>query len=709
VGLVLALAAAAPAGAAGFEHVGRAPSAPSGATRLNAPDDTRSLTLSVVLAPRDPAGLESFATAVSTPGSPAYHRFLGPGEFAGRFGASAGAIASVRAALEAQGLHPGAAAANGLSIPVRTTVGGAGGALRVGFTRYRLRSGRVAFANTSAPQLPHAAAGHVQTVVGLDDLAVPRPLDLHPHATAATGPQACSSATTEASQTGALTPAQMAAAYGLDDLYAAGDLGAGVRVALYELEPDSSADISRYQTCFVTTATVNSHPVDGGASGSTFGTGEAALDIEDVIGLAPQATIDVYSGPNTNTGAYDTYSKIVSDDTAKIVSTSWGVCEPQIPSSARTAEQTLFEQAAAQGQTIVAAAGDSGAQDCGGSVALAVDDPASQPWVTGVGGTSLSVSPSRTETVWNGNGGATGGGLSSVWARPSYQSGLSPVPSTSRGVPDIAADADPGAAYIVAWHSGWTAIGGTSAAAPLWAAVTALTEASGSGNCAPGAPLGFLNPALYQLAAGALNDVTSGTNDTTGTAPSKYSARTGYDLTTGLGTPNAVGSASAPGLVPQLCGGTPIPTPTPTPTPLPTSTPTPTPTPTPTATPTPAGGSTAVKHVRLHVAVTGALRYSLSRSVRASAVHLTRRNGRLVRVLARLRVRGKSGGTAKIVVSLTHGAHGWTGVTRIRDAGAHVHRRFTTVLGRPYVSHGIAHARLRTTIAGHAATVRVSL
>src|ERR1019366_710847 len=124
-----------------------------------------------------------------------------------------------------------------------------------------------------------------------------------------------------------------------------------------------------------------------------------------------------YEGPNTNSGAYDTYSQIVTDNTAQVVSTSWGLCESQAGSTAASAENTLFQEAATQGQSIFAAAGDNGTADCtdtnGNPIAQpAVDDPASQPYVTGVGGTSLtSVGPPPTETVWNdGMGSGAGGG-----------------------------------------------------------------------------------------------------------------------------------------------------------------------------------------------------------------------------------------------------------------------------------------------------------
>ena len=169
----------------------------------------------------------------------------------------------------------------------------------------------------------------------------------------------------EASADNGYTADQIASAYGLDNLYAQGALGAGVTVAIYELEPFSSSDIKAYQKCYGTTASITTTNVDGGP-GTTTQQGEAALDIEDVIGLAPQASINVFQGPNnTQKGGFDTYEQIISNPvTPEVISTSWGMCESNNLSNDQ-AENTLFEEAAAQGQTIFAASGDTGADACG--------------------------------------------------------------------------------------------------------------------------------------------------------------------------------------------------------------------------------------------------------------------------------------------------------------------------------------------------------
>jgi len=284
------------------------------------------------------------------------------------------------------------------------------------------------------------------------------------------GPQPCSAAVTAAPDWYALTADQIASAYNFSSLYGAGDEGAGTTVALFELAPDNPSDIAAYQACYGTNSSVTYTEVDGGSGPSGSGNGiEPTLDIEEIIGLAPEASVDVYQGPNNGPGVYDTYSAIVSSDTAKVISTSWSTCEPNQTSAIVSSENTLFEEAAAQGQSIFASAGDQGSTDCG-TPTLAVGDPASQPYVTAVGGTYISsVGPPPTQTVWNESSkeeGAGGGGISEYWPMPSYQldasaslnvvnpdsSGLpcdAQAGSYCREIPDVSADADPYSGYLI--------------------------------------------------------------------------------------------------------------------------------------------------------------------------------------------------------------------------------------------------------------------
>jgi YVTN family beta-propeller protein len=334
------------------------------------------LQFEVILKPRDLGALTNFATAVSTPGNPLYRHFLPKGRLAQAFGPTPAAIASVKSALAAAGFTPGRVSADGLSIHVSTTVGRAEAGLHTTIASYRLASGRVATANTSAPSLPVSIAADVQAVIGLNTTtrvqpeaapgkpSAPRPSASRIVASASPGAAAspCNEAQYVASSTGSYTADELAQAYGFDGLYRAGDLGAGATVALYELEPYDPTDIATYQSCYGTGTAVTNISVDDGA-GTGSGSGEAALDIEDVIGLAPEANIEVYEAPNTAEGAIDNFRRIATDDTAQVVSTSWGGCEA-LDGNSTSAESTVLAEMVAQGQTVFASTGDSGSEDC---------------------------------------------------------------------------------------------------------------------------------------------------------------------------------------------------------------------------------------------------------------------------------------------------------------------------------------------------------
>ena len=547
------------ASAHGFPaSVPRVVALPHGARRVGIAPASESLRVTVALKPRRPRALAAYAAAVSSAGSPDYRRYLSVAQFARRFAPTPAQRRLVRRQLSARGLVVGATSANGLSIVARGSARVASGAFATAIERYALPDGTSALAPAVTPHLSGRAGALVQGVVGLDSVApttsivirrrraTGRPAGVAPvaHASAAAGPQPCAAARATASGQGGFTATQIAARYGLSNFYAAGDQGRGVTIAVYELEPFSVSDISAYQTCMGTDATLELETVAGGA-GSGPGSGEAATDIEDLIGLAPRATIRVYEGPSTGNGAYETYAAIVSDDAAQVVSTSWGLCEPELGATVAHAESTLFEEAAAQGQTVIAAAGDAGADDCANG-SRAVDDPAAQPWVTGVGGTSVH---GAADTVWDDSFGAGGGGASQLWGRPAWQTTAIPQSVVSCGasatacreVPDLSADADPGTGYAIDYRGAWRVVGGTSAAAPTVAALAALADASPG--CA-GHPLGFLAPALYAHATD-FTDVTSGANSFGGALG--FAAGPGYDMASGLGTPTAA-------LGPALCG-----------------------------------------------------------------------------------------------------------------------------------------------------------
>jgi subtilase family serine protease len=613
--LCLAILLLGPAGSANAatrsQRVGIVPALPHGSDRLGRLAAHTGLSVDVTLAPRDPAQLSRFAQAVSTPGSRQYHDYLSVAAFRRRFAPSPAQLAQVRRGLRAAGLVPQAVSANGLLIKIRAPAGEIARAFHTRLVGVRLPGGRLAYANTRAPQFSGGLAGLIQGVVGLNDLSRPHALglewDTHRDASrrgairrAADSSRAvgagavtpCPSATTAAQEYGAFTADQIASVYGFSSLYAGGDQGAGQTVALLEFEPYLSSDIATYNACYgingASSSDVSQIDVGGGLgsgySGGPDGSGEAILDIEQILSLAPAAKVDVYEAPNSGQGELDAFTAMVQNPAVKVISTSWGECERLNGSSLAKAENTILQEAAAQGQSVFAAAGDRGSTDCAGASSsygssLAVDDPGSQPYVTSVGGTKLlSASDPSAQSTWNESGaqlGAGGGGLSLQWAMPSYQSGAagslgvisanssaSPCAANTgasgtdcREVPDVSADADPESGYVVyfsADNEHWAVIGGTSAAVPVWAAMTALANAS---TYCGTTSVGFANPILYGLADNAsdygadFSDITSGNTDYTpsGYSGGLYPATTGYDLATGLGTPKAAS------LVPAMC------------------------------------------------------------------------------------------------------------------------------------------------------------
>ncbi len=571
------------------------PAVPLRAARLGSVAPSTQMAVDVVLRPRDPGGLAELALAVSTPGSALRGDYRSPAELRREFGPSTAEVQSVKAGLRNLGLHVGSVSPDHLTIHVHAAASVLAHALHTSFESYRLPSGRVAFANTSLAALPYAIGSRVETVIGLSDVARYVPLDVRTGAHPASkqpashrdqaAPTPCNGASAQQAD-GAYTSNELAKAYGMTGLYSSHDFGRGVTVGIFELEKDATSDIDTYETCYGISTKVSYIKVDGGATGSAHGVGEATLDIEDVAGLAPKVNIEVYQAPNDSTGPFDEFQYMVDHPTAKVVTTSWGECEADLAGEGSTAlqearaESNLFELAAAEGQSWMSAAGDDGSTDCTVSQgfptsALAVDDPGSQPYVTSVGGTTLHLNTrGNTERVWNDSAsgsGAGGGGISELWPMPAYQAGASkslgvinkdssgkPCDAVSgycREVPDITADADPDTGYVIFWFGGWQPIGGTSAAAPLWAAVTALTDASAG--CG-GNSVGFLNPLLYSVAGSKsyssdLTDITAGNNDFTlsGYKGGRFPATTGYDMASGLGSPHVTSSHG--GLASALC------------------------------------------------------------------------------------------------------------------------------------------------------------
>lgn len=394
-------------------------------------------------------------------------------------------------------------------------------------TTYRVREGSI--------HLPAELAGAVEAVLGLDN----RP-QAQPHFRVA-GQQLTANvaggdgfARAHAGTSTSFTPVQVGQLYQFPQISAAGqtigiiELGGGYR----------TADITAYfKTLGQKAPSVTTVSVDKGKnspSNANSADGEVMLDIEVAAAVAPGAKIVVYFAPNTDRGFIDAISTAVHDTVNKpsVISISWGAAEVHWTQQAMTSLDAACQSAAALGITITAASGDNGSTD--GTPGNNVDFPASSPHVLACGGTRLTAGTTSTiasEVVWNDqpSGGATGGGVSNVFPLPTWQASANiPKPTGAtggRGVPDVCGDADPNTGYTVRVDGQTLVFGGTSAVAPLWAGLIALS------NKQNGRSAGFIQPQIYLAKAkSSFNDITQGNNGA-------FSANTGWDACTGLGSP----------------------------------------------------------------------------------------------------------------------------------------------------------------------------
>jgi kumamolisin len=477
---------------------------------------TEQLSFAVALKLRNSADLDSFLTNLSDPASPQYHHFLTPAQFEAKYSPTAGDVAKVSAFLSANGLRVTGVSGNRDVVDVSGSAAAVSRAFHTGFGVYS-EGGRQFYANDVAPTLPSDVAGLVQGIAGLDDHAV-----RHPDAVPA--------ATGKASPSG-LNPTQLHNAYETTSL----GTGSGQSVALWEFDGYQQSNISKYDSQFsLGSPTPTTVSVDGANYNSSpgDGQGEVELDIEIVQAMAKAAKTFVYEAPNSDQGQIDMAAKIASDDKVSVTSISWGLCETQTASATITSTANEFKQGVAEGITFYSASGDSGSDDCGDGT-TAVDYPASDPNVSGVGGTTLRLSGTSrsSETAWSGSG----GGVSAVFSTPSWQKGS----NGKRTVPDVSADADPNTGYAIFSAGSWAVFGGTSCAAPMWSGFTALHDASANSKA------GNINPKLYSIAAGSgyasdFHDITSGSNGS-------FRAGKGYDEVTGLGSYNGANLTTALG------------------------------------------------------------------------------------------------------------------------------------------------------------------
>ncbi|WP_019832353.1 S53 family peptidase [Sphingomonas sp. PR090111-T3T-6A] len=368
--------------------------------------------------------------------------------------------------------------------------------------------------------LPSPVAGCVAAVLGLDTSPIATPKFV-PHR----GP----------TPPAGFLPTDIAGLYGF-----AGADASGQCIGIIELgggftDADNQA---AFKAMGLAVPNIVAVPVDGGrnAPGTSDADGEVALDIQVAGGIAPGARLAVYFAPNTSQGFADAITQAVHDVTNKpsVLSISWGSAEDGWSEQSITVMNAAFKDAAALGLTVCAASGDSLATDGESDGKAHVDYPASDPAVLGCGGTRITVSGSgiTDEVVWKSNGGGTGGGVSALFALPDYQKDAGVPPAQAgkggRGVPDVAGDADPDSGYRIVTGGQTGIIGGTSAVAPLWAAIAANLNAGRQ------APLGQPHADLYG-AANAFRDITAGDNKSGAIG---YAAKKGWDACTGLGSPD---------------------------------------------------------------------------------------------------------------------------------------------------------------------------
>jgi kumamolisin len=440
------------------------------------------------------------------------------------------------------------------------------------------------------PSVPAEIHPFVESVLGLSSKQVAKPHFRHRKQAAQQANvvvETRSSQSTTTFPAGSFTPLDLAKIYQMP----VAD-GTGQAVGIIELGGGTLAsDLTGYFKLLKIPGAPNvvSVGVDGGRNspGQSDADGECILDVDVIAGLVPHATIVVFYAPNTNKGFYDAIRVAISDS-HKIcaLSISWGGPEDSWDPATMTSFNAAFQDAVNAGIVVTAASGDNGASDnANGDDGIArVDFPASSPFVLACGGTKL-IAPNDVfslETAWNEDSigeGATGGGISSFFPVPAYQSSITLPASISnptfkgRAVPDCSGTADPETSYAVFYRGQATAIGGTSGVAPLYAGLVArLTQLSGK-------RLGFIHPLLYANQKNGFRDITVGSNRGA-TSGVGFDCGVGFDAVTGLGI------AQGPAILNALKNPTPPPNPPTPPTPPPPTPPTPPP-PTPPPNPPP--------------------------------------------------------------------------------------------------------------------------
>jgi len=560
----------------------------------------RGVSLVFKRSPEQDAALQTLLEEQQDSSSPNYHKWLTPEQYADRFGLSQDDLATVTSWLQQQGLTVDRVARGRTQVWFGGPISRIETVFRTEMHHY-LVDGEMHFANGTEPAVPAALSDVVLGMQNLDDFRPRARVRTHK-----APPDVTAHFTSNISGNHFLAPDDVATIYNVNSLYSGGLDGAGEKIAVVGQTTIRTSDLDAFRSAANLPARTSSNfqqvqvPNSGTATEVSGDLDESSLDLEWSAAVAKGAkVIFVFTGNSTNFNVFDSLQYAVDNNVAPVISMSYGNCEANLTTFLNIL-QSIAQQAVSQGQNIIAASGDSGAADCDAAgstsamLGLGVDAPGVVPEATSIGGSQFSADVANPATYWNatnnGNNGsaiqyipettwndgvgvsAGGGGVSTHFAKPSWQTGTGVPADGKRDVPDISLAASPN-------HDGYlfcsggsctngfrdsgnnlTVAGGTSFGAPAFAGILAiLNEATASGGQGSS-----LNSTLYSLHAShpsAFHDVTTGSNKvpctsgspncpTSGTLQIGFNAGTGYDLATGLGTIDAFNLVTAwPGFV----------------------------------------------------------------------------------------------------------------------------------------------------------------
>lgn len=544
------------ASAAGLTQVrGNVPPMVAKASAVKHHNPSAKLNISIALPLQNQAALVQLLHDLRDPSSPSYHQYLKTGEFATRFGATDAQLQAVKDFLTQHGIPARniAVSPNHTRVTFTATTAVVESAFGVAINDYTYQ-GQTFYSASGDPVLP--ADLHVKAVFGLDDgvqWQAHNIQNLHP----TPAPKGLGAGPS------GFGPEQIATAYNWPDITDTAN-GAGATIAIATAFTYRLADVKKFWSTYgLPTHTFVANTPIGGTTNEL--NGETTLDIERSSSMAPGATIHVYECATPANANFDAeFQQIAADNTADVVTTSWGLNETQSGLGSISAEHDAFVQMTTQGQIVMAAAGDDGSADrtTGSDNA---DYPSADPFVIAAGGTSLTLNGSNqisNEVAWttvNGQGG-TGGADSKYFAEPAFQASAAgwvsntscsedvtsdpALTSTnpgdfcnaagnpSRQSSDMSMDANPGTGYSIYYNGRWEVFGGTSFVAPELAGLFAILKQQAGGRVGFGSGPGLVFCTAAVNSAESFNDITSGNNGL-------FSAGTGWDHPTGWGTPNA--------------------------------------------------------------------------------------------------------------------------------------------------------------------------